>query len=186
MKRGIKILLLADGFATLALGMIGPIYALFVEQIGGDILDAGWAFFAFMITSGIVMLLISRWEDRFKHKSKLVVAGYGLTALGCLSYIFVYNQLTLIITQVILGLSVAVLNPSFDSLYSHFIDHKKETSEWGAWEAMGYIVTAIAAVAGGYLAYLFGFRALFIIMFIISLFCVFASLSLLKEDRAKA
>ena len=78
MKRGTKILLWADGFATLALGMLGPIYALFVEQIGGDILDAGWAFFAFMITSGIVMFLISKWEDRFKHKSKLVVVGYGV------------------------------------------------------------------------------------------------------------
>ena len=51
MRRGLKILLLADGTANLALGMIGPIYALFVEKIGGDILDAGWAYFAFMVSS---------------------------------------------------------------------------------------------------------------------------------------
>ena len=183
MKRGTKILLLADSMATLALGMIGPIYALFVEKIGGDILDAGWAYFAFMISSGVVMFLLSRWEDRFRHKSKLVVLGYSLTSLGCLSYIFVYNQMTLVLTQIILGLSVAVLNPSFDALYSRFVDHKKETSEWGAWESMGYLVTGIAAVVGGYFANSYGFRALFIFMFIVSLFGVAWSIKLLREDR---
>lgn len=78
MKRGIKFLLLSDTWVTLALGMIGPIYAIFVEDIGGDILDASWAYFAFMITSGVVMYLISHWEDRVKHKEKLVTLGYCL------------------------------------------------------------------------------------------------------------
>lgn len=55
MKRGLRFLLIADTWATLAIGMLGPIYAIFVEEIGGDLLDASWAYFAFMITSGILM-----------------------------------------------------------------------------------------------------------------------------------
>ena len=115
MKKGIRALLLSDALINLALGMIGPIYAIFVEQIGGDMLDASWAYFAYMFTAGSVMYLISKWEDRVKHKEKLVLIGYSLTSIGCLSYLFVSDHITLLITQVILGLSMAILDPAFDS-----------------------------------------------------------------------
>jgi MFS family permease len=183
MKRGLKVLLFADAFAGLALGMIGPIYAIFVENIGGDILDASWAYFAYMFTAGFVMYLISKWEDGAKHKEKLVVLGYLLTSLGCLSYIFVYNQMTLLFTQIILGLSMAVLSPAFDSVYSHYVIKNEEASDWGIWEAMSYIVTAIAAIIGGYVADFYGFKTLFVIMFIISLFGVIKSLTLFRKKN---
>ena len=103
MKKGLKILLFADMWATLGLGMIGPIYAIFVQKIGGDLLDASWAYFAFMLTSGVVMYLIGHWEDRAKHKETLVTIGYVLATLGCLSYIFVNSQATLMVTLIFLG-----------------------------------------------------------------------------------
>lgn len=183
MKRGLRVLLYSDAFLNLALGMIGPIYAIFVEQIGGDILDASWAFFAYMFTAGIVMYLISRWEDKSDHKEKLVTAGYALSSIGCFFYIFVYDQATLLITQIILGLSAAVLSPAFDSVYSHYVIKKEEASNWGIWEAMSYIVTAIAAITGGYIADSYGFRMLFVVMFIISLLGTFRSLSLFRKKR---
>ena len=71
MKRILKLLLLADGWVSLALGMLGPIYALFVQDIGGDLLDASTAYFIFMITTGLAIFLISKWEDKAKHKEKL-------------------------------------------------------------------------------------------------------------------
>ncbi|MBC8494827.1 MFS transporter [archaeon] len=183
MKRGIKFLLLSDTWATFALGMIGPIYAIFVQDIGGDLLDASWAFFAFMITSGILMYAISHWEDRFKHKEKLVTLGYILTALGCLSYFFVYSQGMLIITQIILGIAEAVQVPAYDALYSKYLEKKKASSQWGDWESMRYIATAIAAIAGGYFATIFGFRALFLAMFGISCISIITSLKLYKNKK---
>lgn len=183
MKKGLKILLLSDAYINLALGMIGPIYAIFVEQIGGDILDASWAYSAYLFTAGVVMYLLSKWEDRYKHKEKLIVAGYALTSVGCLFYIFVFNQITLLATQVTLGLAIAVLDPAFDSTYSHYITKREEASDWGAWEAMSYVVTAIAAIIGGYVANFLGFKILFIAMFIISLLGVIKSLSLFKNKK---
>ncbi len=183
MKRGLKFLLIADAWATLALGMLGPIYAIFVEEIGGDILDASWAFFTFTLTSGILIFLIGKWEDRFKHKEKLVLLGYILISIGTLGYIFVFNQLSLLIVQAILGVAVAFLSPAYDSLYSHFVIKKEEASDWGIWEGMGYIVTAIAAVIGGYIADLAGFKTLFIVMFFISLLGVLTSAGLLKNKK---
>lgn len=184
MKRGIKILLFADAWMTFALGMIGPIYAIFVERIGGDLLDASWAYFTFMLTSGVVMYSISRWENHVKHKEKLVVAGYLIGAFGALLYYFVDGQSMLLITQVVLGFSVAILSPAFDAVYSHYVNKKKEASDWGAWESMGYLVTAIAALAGGYIADIYGFKTLFIVMFISSICGAIISFRLFKNKKS--
>src|SRR3989344_3262721 len=126
MKRGLKFLVWADAWTTLALGMLGPIYAIFVQQIGGDILDASWAFFAFTFTSGVVMYLLSFWENKIKHKEKLILISYSLMSIGFLGYYFVYNQFSLLVVQIVLGFAVALLSPVYDSLYSHYVIKKQE------------------------------------------------------------
>lgn len=181
MKRGLKFLVLADAWATFALGMLGPIYALFVEQIGGDLLDASWAYFTFTLTCGVVMYLLSFWENKVRHKERLILLSYVLVSLGCLGYYFVETQFGLLITQVILGISIAVLSPAYDSLYSHYVTKKREASDWGLWESMGYIVGAFAALTGGYIADSYGFRTLFLVMFIVSLLGVGTALNLLRK-----
>lgn len=183
MRNGLKILIAADAFGALALGMIGPIYAIFVEKIGGDILDVGWAYFFFTFTSGIVLYLISRWENKVAHKEKLVVIGYLLNALGCFLYLFTDTQGMLLVVQVILGVGVAVVSPTFDTIYSHFVNSEKEASEWGAWEAMGYFVAALGAVAGSMIADRFGFNALFLCMSAAALIGAILSFFLFKEKN---
>lgn len=183
MKNGIKVLLVSDAWINLAVGMIGPIYAIFVEEIGGDILDASWAYSAYMITAGVVMYILSKWEDHSKHKEHFVVLGYALTSVGCLLYYFVFNQFTLLLTQVVLGFAIAILDPAFDAIYSHYVKAKEEASNWGIWEAMSYIVTAIAAIVGGYIAEFFGFKPLFLLMFFVSLIGTVSSLSLYRGNQ---
>lgn len=183
MRNGLKILIISDAWANLALGMIGPIYAIFVGEIGGDILDVGWAYFTFTFTSGVILYLISMWENKVLHKEKLVVLGYSINSLGCFLYFFTDTQIMLLITQAILGVGVALVSPAFDALYSHFVKTKEEASDWGAWEAMGYMVAAIAAVLGSLIVENYGFRYLFILMFIASLLGTIASLLLFKDER---
>ena len=129
------------------------------------------------------MYLISKWENHVLHKEKLVIAGYALTALGCLLYYFTETKTFLIITQIVLGLGVAVVSPAFDAIYSNFIKKETEASDWGAWEAMGYIVTAIAAILGSFIASKFGFKILFLCMFAASLLGVIASFRLLGKPE---
>lgn len=181
MKRGIKLLLLSDLWITLSLGMIGPIYAIFVEQIGGDLLDAGWAYFAFMMTTGIVLFIMGKWEDKVKHKERLLLVGYSLMALGCLSYYFVNSQISLVITQIILGLAEAIQLPAYDALYSKYLTKDHAASEWATWESQSYIATAIAAVIGSWIATVYGFRLLFAVMFAISIASIVFSIMVMRE-----
>ena len=52
-NKQIKTLLLTDGIIILACAMLGPIYALFVQEIGGDLLDAAYAFAVYAFVAGI-------------------------------------------------------------------------------------------------------------------------------------
>ena len=175
MKHVLKILLRAQGFIIAAFALFSPIYAIFVERIGGGILAASGSVAAYSIATGLMIYIISRWEDHVKHLEKMIRIGYALSALGFLGYIFVQNITQFIIIQVLLGLSVAIRAPALDTLYSRHIDHKKSASEWGDWETMVYIVSALAALIGGYIAKTFGFNTLFMIMFVFSVLSFFFS-----------
>ncbi|MFC1697912.1 MFS transporter [Nanoarchaeota archaeon] len=180
MRPALKILLIASSLAMLAGGLFGPIYAVFVEQIGGDLLTAGGAYAAFSIAAGLLIFLISRWEDHVKHKEILVIIGYALGCIGFIGYLLVQEPWHLFIVQIIFGLGEAIGVPAFDGLYSKNLDHGKFVSEWGLWETMAYIIGGISALIGGYIANIYGFKSLFIIMLIISIIGLIASLSLLK------
>jgi hypothetical protein len=43
-NKSIKILLFSNALVLVSAAMLGPIYAIFVEKVGGDILDASFAF----------------------------------------------------------------------------------------------------------------------------------------------
>lgn len=166
-----------DSFFILAGGLIGPIYALFVEKIGGDILDASSAFALFMITAAVVIFLLAFWEDRSKHKKKFVIAGYGIGVIGYAGYLLVDSPTSLFVVQAILGLSVALKDPAYDALFS---DSKKHlTMAWGAWEAVDYLMLGLGALIGGLITQELGFSALLWCMFVLSAMSFFISLKLI-------
>lgn len=183
MKRAIKVILLSSFFASLAGGLFGPIYAIFVQGIGGNLIDAGTSYAVFSIVSGILIYVLGKWEDHVKHQEKLVVVARVMLVLGFAGYLIVRSPLQLFIVQAILGISEAVSTPAMDSIYSKNVSRKKSASEWGTWESMYAIVVGVAAIIGGVLAQEFGFKILFLIMFIISICSLIASLLLLKKIK---
>ncbi len=181
MKRELKILLMISALFTLAAGLFGPIYAVFVTEIGGDLLDAGGAYAAFSIATGALIFLIGRWEDHVKHMEKLIVIGYLLNVLGFVGYLLIRSPVDLFFVQILFGISAAINTPAYDGLYSKLLDRGKYAYEWGMWESQYYIVGAVAAVAGGFLAEAYGFAFLFKVMLGISVVGFLFTLLLLKR-----
>ena len=181
MKRGLVILLACFALFTLAAEMLAPVYAVFVERIGGDLLTAGGAYAIFMGVTGILIIIISKWEDRFKHLEKLVVLGFCIKVIGFTGYVFVSKPMHLFLVQVILGLGEAVSLPAHDGLYSQLLDRGKYASEWGMYDALWYITAAVAGIIGGAISNYLGFKMLFFLMIIISLAGLFVSLRLMVD-----
>ena len=158
-----KILLLSDAFYLASGALLGPIYAVFVNKIGGDIIEAGGSFAVFMLTAGFVVFLLAIWEDKSKHKKKFVIAGYGIGVIGTAGYFFVNSSAVLFIVQALLGLSVALA--------------------WGEWEAVDYLALGIGAITGAFIAEKLGFQALFFMMLVMTMFSFVTSLFLIKKEK---
>ena len=91
MHKQLRLFLMANSFFAFAAGMLGPIYALFVKQIGGDVLAASGAWATFMIVSGLGIFLMGKIQDKIKREKPVIIIGYSLQSLGFLGYFFVSN-----------------------------------------------------------------------------------------------
>jgi len=167
-NKRVKVLLVTNSIILLAVAMLGPIYALFVDEIGGSLLDASLAAGVFALVAGVVTLLSGRRVDQVKNKGVIVIIGYLIISVGFLLYTVVDSIYSLLVVQVIIGLGEAVYSPAFDTLYAKHIDRKKAGYEWGMWEALNYFSLAVGAIIGGLVVTNFGFNTLFVVM---SLFC---------------
>ncbi len=168
-NRALRVLLITNALILIANYMLGPIYAIFVEDIGGDLLDASLAAAAFAFSAGITTLLSGRLSDKVRRPELIVVLGYILIGIGYSLYIFVNSIWFLLLCQIIIGLGEAVYSPAFDSVYSHHLTQNKMGRQWAAWESMNYFSAALGAIIGGLIAVNFGFDVLFIIMAVLCL-----------------
>lgn len=160
----LRILLITDGLVVLAGAMLGPIYALFVRDIGGDILDTGLAASVFTATAGVVVFFSGRLSDRIKENELIVALGYAVRGTGFLGYLLVDSIMTLLLVQVVVGIGEALCSPAYDALFSKHLNPGRSGSQWGTWESMNYFALAVGALVGSAIVSLFGFPVLFVIM----------------------
>ena len=179
-NKALRILLWTNALILMAGAMFGPIYAIFVEKIGGDLMDASIAWSIFAISAGITTFISGHFSDKMKQSELLVVAGYFIMGIGFLGYLFVNSVIALFVVEAVVGVGEAIFSPAFDSIYSKHLDGHRSGKQWGAWESMYYFVMTIGAIAGGYIVNNFGFNALFSIM---AMLCFFSALYIYKLPR---
>lgn len=160
----LKILLVTNSLVLLAGAMLGPIYALYVEKVGGDLLDASLAGGILALAAGITVFLSGKWSDRVKENELVVVVGYLAIGVGFLLYIIVDSIFTLLLVQVLIGLGEAIYSPAFDAVYSRHLEKNKSGTQWGMWESMNYFTYAFGAITGGLVVSYFGFNIMFLLM----------------------
>ena len=163
-KRSIKTLLLTNGLVLIAVAMIAPIYAIFVKDIWGDLMDASMAWWIFALSAWITSLISWKVTDRLKRKILVVVFWYYIMGIWFFLYLLVDSILFLFAVQVFIWLWEAIYSPSFDALYWNNINKKQKGLEWGAWESMNYFTIAIWAFSWWILVTYLGFNSIFILM----------------------
>lgn len=168
-NRSLKVLIIINSVFILAANAFPPIFALYVDEIGGGIFEAGsiWAIFA--VFTGILMIIISRFGDKIKEKEYLVAGGYLFRLLGWLGYFFSSALWHLYLLQMILAIGEALGTPAFNAIYSEHLDKGKYVRQWGVCNALSLSITGIAAFIGGAIASIFGFKILFLFMSFLAL-----------------
>lgn len=163
-NKTLKLLLGTNSIILISAGMLAPLYALFVDKIGGTLFDAGLTVAVFAFSAGFVTLLAGVFSDKIKNRKLIIVAGYFIMGTGFFLLNFVESIFTLLLVQALIGIGGAIYAPAFDGIYSTHIDKNHESREWSHWEASYYFSTAIGAIIGGYLASVFGFWIIFTLM----------------------
>jgi MFS family permease len=164
-NKPLRILLATDTLVLIAGAMLVPYYALFVEKIGGDILDTGLAAGAYAVAAGFATLAAGRWSDRVKRKEFIVGGAYLMMAACFVAYLFVHSLWALLIVQVLLGLAQATYVPAYDALYGAHVGGTRTASfRWSFWEASNFFAIAVGALAGATIVHLANFSGLLLTM----------------------
>lgn len=162
-----RILLIASGLWFFGEGLFGPLFAVFTEKIGGDILDVTWAWSIYSVSLGLLYFLTGKLINRSKYKEEVMVLGYLLNTLFTFSYILVHNSTQLFIVQIGLAIAESLSTPTWDSIFAKNMDDPGDTQLWGIAGGQSHFFSGIAIAIGGLITYYISFNALFIIMGII-------------------
>lgn len=163
-RRNLKILLASNMLWALGAGMLGPLFAVFTESIGGDVFDISWAWATYLIVTGALVIFIGKLSDTKVSKEKLLIAGLAVTTIFTFGFLLVSQPVHLLFVQAGLGIGLALSWPTWDALYSEYEDRKNDGFEWGLADGAEYLVTGIAILIGGAIVTYLSFKHLFIIM----------------------
>ena len=179
-----KNLLKASFVGTFAETMLLPVWAVLTDKVGGSVLDAGIGYAIFCILTGIVVILVGRAAWYEKHIKCMVFWGFVITGLAELSYLAVSNKYELFLVQSVVGISVGILNPAWDTLYTASIGDEDNGKRWSFWNGGVSFVTGVAAIVGGLIVIYCGWYWLFIGMAAFDLWAIYYAY-LVWQDSAE-
>jgi|CXWL01.1.fsa_nt_gi MFS family permease len=164
----IRFLILGDVVYYAGVGLLGPIFALFIVDTiqGGSAEIAGIAIAIYLLTKSIMQIPAGYIIDKIcGERDDFWFMFIGLLAASILQflYLFVSTPMELFIVQFLLGIALAFNFPSFMALFTKHISEKREATLWSIYYTLFDLLTAGAAAIGGILAVIFGFKLIILI-----------------------
>lgn len=171
----VRYLILSDTIIVGISGLIGPVFALFVQDriSGGDASVAGLAVGIYLFSKSVLQIPIANWLDKIKGEKDDFWVLFIFTTISTLlpiTYLFINAPWQMFLVQFLLGVSAAFTFPAFMSIFTHHIDKDKEALEWGIYFSLTDIANALLAALGGYIAAKNGFNSLILLSIGLSVF----------------
>jgi len=177
----IKILITSDFLLQSGWGLIGPIFAIFLtRQIqGGNLQMVGFVAAIYWVTKSIIQPFIAHQLDKNhgeKDDFRFLVAGMYIANLVPLGYIFSSQPWHIFTLEFIRALAMACVVPTWSGIFTRHIDRGREAFSWSIESTSIGFAAGIAGAIGAWLASIFGFKIVFIL---VSVFGLMSSSSLL-------
>lgn len=167
----LKIMLLISGIFMFAYAMFMPLYAIFVEEMGGGITTAANAYAIFWAVAGILTFLTGKLEGKMKETELAIGWSQYIIMLAYIVFYFANSVNWIYGAMAVLGIGNAVFWPAFHSVYGKHTNKINSTEQWSFYDALAYLIPAIGAFIGGWIVKLYGFDLIFIIMALLSFAC---------------
>jgi predicted MFS family arabinose efflux permease len=184
----IKALIGADMVFLSALGIIAPVFAIFItDKIkGGSIEVVGFAAAIYWIGRSIFEIPIAKFLDKTKgDKDDLcfLVAGYAVVAVVHFGYIFSSLPWHIYLLQGVYALGAAISWPAWSALFTRHIDKGREGFEWSVEHVSFSLGTGITGAIGGIMVATMGFNIAFAITGILALIGGFLPLMVYRDVK---
>ncbi|MBI4034186.1 MAG: MFS transporter [Candidatus Brennerbacteria bacterium] len=174
----IRLLIISDTVLMGAAGLLGPIFALFIEDFikGGNEAVAGLAAGIYLLTKSVLQIPIAHFIDKVRGEKDdfwLMFIFTLLIAVIPLLYLVIDTPLELYLVQFVLGLFTAFTFPTYMAIFTRHIDKEKEGTEWGVYFTLTDLTSAALAAVGGYIAVAEGFPVLIVAVVVVSVIGAF-------------
>lgn len=178
-----KFLLFSSLIATFADSLFGPLYAIYVQGIGGNLLDVGNSIALYSVATGILIILAGKISDKI-NKALLTTAGFTISAFATLAYLVIKTPLELYLLQIVFALSTALLSAPFSALFAQHIKEEQAGLMWAFDAGGGKILTGVGISIGTFVTHAFGFMAVFFAIFFLQI-CAAVSQAMLYLKSKK-
>jgi len=189
-NRVIKYLILGDLIFFSGLGLISPIFAIFiVEKIqGGTAFVAGMASAIYLVSSSLLRLPFGMLLDKIKGEIDdywFVVLGFLISASVPIGYIYSSLPWHIYVLEAFYGIGMAMNLSGWYAMFTRHIDKGIEATEWGI-EAIAFGVgSGVTGAIGGYAVTKFGFNPVFIAVSVMGIFGTLMLLGIRNDIKRK-
>lgn len=181
MHRNIKILLTCSILIHGGINLLAPIYAIFIKNIGGTILDAGVTIGCYAILKGVFYFLFRKLKENKFSRKLMISLGYFLFFIGYVFYLFATNIFHVIGIQALLAFAEVIINPSWSAVIANALEKGSERKIYSDFYGYRSVFEGLAAILGGILASSLGFHFLFGLMAAFALTAGVLALFVAKE-----
>ena len=162
-SRALMLALALSTLYSLGVGLLGPIYPIFViNRFSATVVDVGLLYALFCGVAAVFKVIAGRLADIY-CKERVFFAGVMMGALCSLGYIYVPNITSLYLIEFIFGISYALQRPSILALMVDLGQKKKSGTILGMFESIYDITEAVAAFLSTVIITKVGFETLFFI-----------------------
>jgi MFS family permease len=184
----ISTLVLSDLFLYFGLGLISPIFSIFVlDNIPGATLSTiGTSVAIYWLARIFSVIPISWLLDAIKGEKDeyyAVVVGTTLLAIIPLCYIFASKIMHLYLIEFFKGVANSLIVPAWRVLFTRFANKNQVGFSWSLADLGVGVATATSAYAGSVIAQRFGFKVLFVMVSLLSFVAAYYLTKLYKESR---
>ncbi len=169
-----------SSFWYLAIGLLGPFYVIYVQEIGGSVETLGMAFGIMVVAQSVTSIFAGKISDKFGRKPFLLLIGY-LNAVIFLAYTMISNLTQLYAIQMVWGMVDAIDVVVTQAFLADMTKKSDRGMKIGKFQTVVGLSRGLSIMIGGYIVGMYGIEIIFYIS-ALSYALSTTALFFLKED----
>lgn len=158
--RSLRFFIVLSSVWGIVYGLIGPFYAVYVANITGGMEKLGFAFSIMILVQAAVSYAVGHYSDRLGRKPFLFLTAYADASI-LLLYTIADKTYQIYVLQALLGGTNAMSMTIRESLMGDLTKREKRGAAVGRLNAIVSIFAAAGLALGGYIAGVYGLKAIF-------------------------